>query len=142
MLIFVVFIVGIVLWQLGIFNLETVGANTSTGFTGAEIGILDASIKCDADSDNATFFITNQAGAALTNIIVAPITDDVCTNPDHVSGEGYELLPGRKHLITLTGCDFTPDEKADFGIGITFQEKVAGEEVTKVINGRIICIGE
>ena len=138
MLIFVVLIVGIVLWQLGIFSGLGEGANESIGFSGAKLSMIDSSIKCTTDGAVSAILI-NQAGSPLTDIkINVESAGTACTN-----AVPYNIPPGAQQQMSLTGCEtgYFGDELT-FEVTAAYKETVAGTAITRTQTGEIICILE
>ena len=139
--ILVVLIVGIVLWQLGIFSGLGGGANTSTGFSAGKIGIIDAGTKCT--TTNVSLLLTNQAGAPLTNIVVnsTATTGAYCTG---ISTTAFNLsAAGDKQQVSLDNCgNGVVKEKNSIPVTVTFTEKVAGTSITRTQTGTITCTVE
>jgi len=131
--ILVVLIVGIVLWQLGIFGGLGGGANKSTGFSGAKIGIIDGTIDCG--DGTLTVQITNQAGSSITGIVAA--VSEGCTTGTPTSDT---LAAGAKTTLTLSTC--TPTTAGVIiqpEVVLTFNETVAGSTIGRSQTGRIVC---
>ena len=135
--ILVVMIVGVVLWQLGVFGGGPGAANTATGF--AKIKPLPASIKYD-DSDNTlNFTLVNGAGTPIT-IAASGIT---ITGGDHdcgtttwpaaavTVGTGDTINVGFSACTKAAGASFSAD------IEITYTQTVAGTSVTHTDSGTI-----
>jgi len=139
--ILVVLIVGIVLWQLGIFSGLGGSASTSTGFTGAKLGIIDGATYCTTTDMDVTF--SNQAGGTLTDITVTPSTgySDTALTP-------FDLKPGAKaRTDNLTAnfayaTAFSVGDKVTTDMSITYSELVAGDTITRTQAGTIICTVE
>ncbi len=133
--ILVVLIVGVILWQLGIFNGLASVANTSTGFFPGKIGIIDAATQCTENGGlSATF--TNQAGNDLT--ITNLTATGSCTGTPIPSTAN--LSAGGKlnwQVGTCTGAD--KGDKLSTTLTVYFTEHVAGETITRTQTGTIYC---
>lgn len=82
--ILVVVIVGVVLWQMGVFSGGGSSASTFTGFG----PLKPVEWSCNADTDVLTVTITNGAGGMVTNLtITSDGTSGTCT-PTEVSAGG------------------------------------------------------
>ena len=139
--ILVVLIVGIVLWQLGIFSGLGGSANKSLGFSGGKVGIIDASIKCTT-AQALTFTVSNQAGASLSNLNV---TATGCTLAANVT-QDYTMIAGGTQEIafgTCTSISTTAGDKNDIiDVTIEYNERVAGTVISRTQTGRIGCNSE
>jgi hypothetical protein len=142
--ILVVMIVGVVLWQLGIFS-GTGGGNKAIGLTGTKIGVIDATIKCDASTSILNFTMTNQAGGVLSNIEVTP-SGSIYDTVDSTFGDGTPASNltsnGRNTLSLSTTATSLVGDKTTTDLTITFNERVAGEVIPRTVNGQIMCTVE
>ncbi|RLI92949.1 MAG: hypothetical protein DRO89_01135 [Candidatus Altiarchaeales archaeon] len=133
--ILVVMIVGVVLWQLGVFGGAGGGVNRGTGFT--TIKPFDRSIQYLAAGDNLTATFTNAAGTpvTITDVTISGDCDD-------------DTAPNTFSDLTLAGGDtttFTCDYAAGKDAGDTFvvtvdieyTESVAGRTITHTDSGRL-----
>ena len=138
--ILVVLIVGIVLWQLGIFSGLGGGSATSTGFSSGKIGIIDAATKCTvAGGLNATF--TNQAGSTLTLTNITP-TGSCTGDATPTIDENSTILANGQHNWASTCTGVAVGDKLSTDITVTFTEKVAGSTISRTQSGRITCTVE
>ena len=132
--ILVVMIVGVVLWQLGIFGGGASG-NKATGFIGSKIGVIDASIKCNTST--LSFIVTNQAGATLSNVDINVESGD-CSD----AASTFNLSASSNHLVELGSCSASVGDTLQSNLNITFTERVAGTSINRVQRGTIFCTVE
>lgn len=137
--ILVVMIVGVVLWQLGIFGGQG-GANKATGFSGSKIGAIDASIKC-----NETFLtiqLTNQGGSTLSSIMVNKSSRGYTETVGGVGDTG-SLTPNEAKELSIGGpTGLVVGDSMTTDIVITYNERVAGTVITRTQSGMIMCTVE
>ena len=134
--ILVVLIVGVVLWQFGIFG-QYSGVNRGTGF--AKIKILDPSIKYDSATDQLTFDIIN--GESMHIRILGNTTGGDCASTMNISDLGLD--GGQTTMVTLTECtDLDATEAFDVSISIYYRIKVAADIIYRNDTGRIIGTAE
>ena len=142
--ILVVMIVGVVLWQLGIFGGQG-GSNKALGFSGGKIGAIDATIKCTTTELNVT--MTNQAGTSLSNIIVTATGDYDAGGAAAVVGfgaaAGTTLNSGKNAAMAIdTSATLTSGDKTTTDVSIAFDERVAGQIISRTQSGVISCTVE
>ncbi len=135
--ILVVMVVGIVMWQLGIFNLGGSVATTSSGFGAIKPQLASTAMGTDASFQS---IFTNGAG---TSIIVG----DILLNDSSVPGGCTTLLPvsgdtigaGDNFLITGDTCLTTGSigSPTVFVIQIPYDISIGGQTVTKSSSGTI-----
>jgi len=149
--ILVVMIVGVVLWQLGVFGGAGGGLNRATGFT--TIKAFDRSIQYTAGVSgtvNATF--TNAAGTSLT-IVDVDATGD-CTFAGDASdttlmststtagGDDVTLAVAGGDTVSFNCAAASTTEKTagdtfTTNIAIVYTESVAGTTLTHTDSGRL-----
>lgn len=140
--ILVVMIVGVVLWQLGIFGPGPGGANTASGFT--KIKPMEPSIVYSAAADTLNFTVVCAAGTgiSITNVNLTD-GDHGCTGTITVDGTtmpapaGVTKDAGETAVISIASC--TKDEKDPFNANIrfTYTQSVGGTVVTHTDTGII-----
>ncbi|MBU4406051.1 MAG: hypothetical protein KKB24_00525, partial [Candidatus Altiarchaeota archaeon] len=130
--ILVVLIVGVVLWQFGIFGQHS-GVNVATGFS--KIKVLEPSIKYDSTVDTLTFDIIN--GESIHIRILGNTTGGDCNSTMTISNLGLD--GGQTATVTLTGCtDLDASEAFDVPISIYYRIKIASDIIYRNDTGRII----
>ncbi len=137
--ILVVMIVGVVLWQLGVFT-GSGSTNKATGFATGKIGAIDASIKCN--TTGLTVTMTNQAGVALSTI-VATATGGYITVSAGGFGASNNMTAGSKAMMTVTGGTAkVVGDRVTTDVSVTFSERVAGDVISRTQAGTILCTVE
>jgi hypothetical protein len=140
--ILVVMIVGIVMWQLGIFNIGT-GSTTAVGFNKLKPQLAAASVK----SNGALLFMfTNGAGAKI-NIITIGIDDTVHANTCVVASNAAALLPNKSpnsgdnfRVVYAGSTCISPASAGDVynaNVRITYRISVGGIETTHTDSGSL-----
>ncbi|MBU4266418.1 MAG: hypothetical protein L6243_02080 [Candidatus Altiarchaeales archaeon] len=131
--ILVVLIVGVVLWQFGIFGQHS-GVNVATGFS--KIKVLEPSIKYDStDPDQLTFDIIN--GESMHIRILGNTSGGDCASTMTISNLGLD--GGQTATVTCTGCmDLDASEAFDVPISIYYRIKIASDIIYRNDTGRII----
>jgi len=136
--ILVVMIVGVVLWQLGIFGGGPGAVNTATGFS--KIKPMEPSIRY---SDNGAadgtlkFTIMNGAGTPIVGLCATPSGDcTTCPIVDCPVGDG-SFGQGETEEVTLTGCPKV--EGTTFSVSVTFNytQSVGMQDVVHADSGAI-----
>jgi len=135
--ILVVMIVGVVLWQLGVFGGAGGGVNRATGFT--TIKCFDRTIQLK-DSTNLTATFTNAAGTPVTIINVT--CGDDCASATSVSFDDTELSGGDTTTLTATTTAKNPGDAFTVSISIVYTESVAGRTLTHTDTGRLTGTAE
>ncbi len=133
--ILVVLVVGIVLWQFGVFGQHS-GANRATGL--GKIKVLDQSIKYDSTADELTFDVIN--GESMHIRVLGNKSEGDCNiiNIDDVGLDGGETA-----TITCTNCtNLDAGEAFDVSITINYRIKVAADIIYRNDTGRITGLAE
>ena len=136
--ILVVMIVGVVLWQLGVFGGAGGGVNRATGFT--TIKCFDRTIFLDAATDNLTAVFTNAAGTPVR--ITSVTCGDDCATPNSASFDDMNLSGGDTTLLTASTIDKNPGDAFTVSISIEYTESVAGRTLTHTDTGRLTGTAE
>jgi len=136
--VFAVLIVGIVLWQLGIFSGIDSAANQSTGFFGGKIGLIDASIQCNANG-NLNAIIVNQAGSAIT---IDSTASEVSGDCKGIAVSPETLKAGGQSTLALTGCSGAAGDMIATEVTLDYTETVAGQTIERTQTGQILCTVE
>ncbi len=132
--ILVVMIVGVVLWQLGVFGGGPGAVNTAVGF--AKIKPFEPSIKYTGST--LSFVINNGAGTSISGVNVTASGD--CTV---ASAAATTLTAGATTIVTGTTCG--PKAVGDsfsVNINISYSQTVAGQVITHTDRGRINGVAE
>jgi hypothetical protein len=141
--ILVVMIVGVVLWQLGVFGGAGGNVNRATGFT--VIKPFDRSIQATATSLNATF--TNAGGTPIS-IGAMGISGATCTASmlGGVDTTTLDLTASPPVVLPVAGgdtvkfdCATTLTKGNSFAVSMnfTYTESVAGTTLTRTDAGRL-----
>jgi len=138
--ILVVLIVGIVLWQLGIFSGLGGGAGTSTGFASGKVGIIDAGTKCTPTG--MQLMLTNQAGSPLSNVVLNGTGAGYCAGGGTASTNLTAAGDRVSVTVNCTDNQGTVKEKTSVPLTVKFTEKVAGTEINRTQTGVITCTVE
>ena len=145
--ILVVMIVGVVLWNIGIFDDAGITRATgrSIGFSTYRIGAIDASIKCT--TSNLTVILTNQAGVTLTNIDVTPSQSCYDTKPVNAFGDGAFVnsilrIEEKGTLVITASTPPIVEDKITTVLNVTFTERIMGRSITRRQQGTIACAVE
>jgi len=134
--ILVVMVVGVALWQLGVFGQHS-GVSTATGFS--KIKVLEPSIKYDSTTDELTFEIVN--GESMHIRIEGNTTGGDCSSTMAIEDVGLD--GGQTTTVTLTGCtDLDAGESFDVPISIYYRIKIASDIIYHNDTGRIIGAAE
>jgi len=130
--ILVVMIVGVVLWQLGIFGGGPGAANTARGF--GRVKVFDSSIKYVGTT--LTFTIMNGAGSTISGLTIDSPSGSCSSGT--ISIPSTTMSAGGTQQITITNCD-TKAGGDSFSVDliINYTETVAGETVTHSERGTI-----
>ncbi|MEM4347216.1 MAG: hypothetical protein QW802_01335 [Candidatus Altiarchaeota archaeon] len=127
--ILVVMIVGVVLWQLGIFGPSST-VNTCRGFS--KVKVFDNSIRFAPaiETDNFKFTIMNGAGQTITgtNISIGGCDCITCTDLQIGAGDTYAVTASCSPAKA-------PGESFSIPINITYVETVVGTPVVRVETG-------
>lgn len=127
--ILVVMVVGIVMWQLGIFNIGGVTSTTSTGFPRIKPQLaLIAVTNTDAE---LTF--TNGAGGPISNVAFSGAACGTWNDPAGSIGVGENFN------VNATGCTFTGStgDPYDLQLSISYDVSIGGQTVTHTDVGGI-----
>ncbi len=125
--ILVVMIVGVVLWQLGIFGPSST-VNTARGFS--KVKPLEPSIKYST-AGGLTFTVVNGAGATVTGV---NITSGSCT----VANQNTVIAAGDTYQVSIAGCGVKAGgESFSVPVNITYVETVVGSAVQRLESGTI-----
>jgi len=139
--ILVVMIVGVVLWQLGVFGGAGGGVNRATGFT--TIKCFDRSIFLDAAHDNLSATFTNAAGTPVT---IKKITVDGCSSPKldgtDAGSINKTLAGGDTTRFSCTTSGISKGDTFTVSINIEYTESVAGTTLTHTDTGRLTGTAE
>jgi len=137
--ILVVMIVGVVLWQLGVFGGAGGGVNRGTGFT--TIKPFDRSIFLDATNNNLSATFTNAAGTPVT---ITSITTTGCTSPllDGAAVANKNLAGGDTTRFSCTTSGISAGDTFTVTLDIVYTESVAGTTLTHTDSGRLTGTAE
>lgn len=138
--ILVVMIVGVVLWQLGIFGGGPGAVNTASGF--AKIRVLEPSIKYTGTT--VTFDVVNGVGMVISNLDTTPAGDCVsadksisASNP--AAGETVQVTLG----VGFVQCSSkSPGQSFTVPLTFTYNQTVAGTLVSHTDTGTIMGTAE
>ena len=143
--ILVVLIVGIVLWQLGIFSGIGGGANKSTGFS--VLAPVDKTIYFDASGNNVTFLMENRAGSTLNIAATAAAATGSCTDylifkvggvTNDSATQAIIIPAGQTADVTIANCGSpTAGDSLSVDVIITYTERVAGKVLSHTESGTI-----
>ncbi len=140
--ILVVMIVGVVLWQLGIFGGGPGAVNTASGF--GKIKPMEPSIKFTAGaSGDLSFSIMNGVGQAVRELNYTATGD--CTQATQTLISGGTLNAGEVDSVSLgaANCnDKTAGQSFSTVLTIRYATTVAGNDVTHVETGTIRGVAE
>jgi len=125
-------IVGVVLWQLGIFGGGPGAVNTATGFS--KIKPMEPSIKY-SDGGGLTFTIMNGAGTPITGL-------NLTASGDCTYGETLIVSPlgqGATTGVSILTANCTKAEGTTFSVPVTFKyaQSVGGQTVIHVDSGTL-----
>ena len=127
--ILVVMIVGVVLWQLGIFGGGPGAANTARGF--GRIKVMDPSIKYVQDG-TLTFTIMNGAGQTVSDLVMG------VPSPCTAGAINSDMSAGGTQAVTLSSCGAKGiGDSFAVDIGFNYTMSVAGNTVTHQEKGTI-----
>lgn len=134
--ILVVLVVGVVLWQFGVFGQHS-GVNRATGL--AKIKVLPPSIRYDSTTDQLTFDIIN--GESMHIRIEGNSSGGDCSSTMTISDLGLD--GGQTATVTCTGCtNLDAGEAFDVPISIYYRIKVAADIIYRNDTGRITGTAE
>ena len=137
--ILVVMVVGIVMWQLGIFNLGGVTATTSTGFPRIKPQLPLVKVQAGTGTVEATF--TNGAGGPLTiEAFNATIGSQQTLCAGAKTGEGSDVGMGSNFKLTIVCGNLirgNPGDPYDVAFAITYNLTVAGTTIEHVEYGTL-----
>ncbi len=138
--ILVVMIVGVVLWQLGIFGGGPGAVNTASGF--GKIKPMEPSIKYD--SSGLTYSMMNGAGQSIHTVSFTSVSGDCsgATMAAGVNGAGT-MGSGEVLMVTGTGCGSkTAGQSFSTVMTIQYNVTVAGSDVIHAETGTIRGVAE
>jgi len=136
--ILVVLVVGVVLWQFGIFG-QYSGVNRATGF--GKLKVLEPSIKYDSTTDQLTFDIIN--GESMHIRILGNTSGGDCASATSMTISDLGLDGGQTTTVTLTDCtDLDASEAFDVPITINYRLKIAADIIYRNDTGRVIGTAE
>jgi len=134
--ILVVMIVGVVLWQLGIFGPGPGGANTASGFT--KIKPMEPSIVYSDTADTLSFRVVCGAGTGIT-ITGVTLTggDHGCTGAITVDGAAPPVTKdaGETAVISIANCAKAEKDPFSANIRFTYTQSVGGGIVNHTDTG-------
>jgi len=134
--ILVVMVVGVVLWQLGVFGQQS-AVSRSTGFS--KIKVLEPSIKYDSTTDELSFDILN--GENMHIKILGNTTGGDCSSTMNISDVGLD--GGQTATVICTGCtDLDAGESFDVPISIYYRIKIASDIIYHNDTGHVLGIAE
>ncbi len=144
--ILVVVIMGVALWQLGVFNIAP-KVNVATGFK--TIRVLEPSIKYikktganpdDRVTNNFNFIITNTGGVYVHDLSLS-VGGDCSYSVLGCSGTWFEkttLSPSETTALGKICCnEYNPGDQFWVEVNITYTERVGEKRVEKQEIGRI-----
>ena len=135
--ILVVMIVGVVLWQLGIFGGGPGAVNTASGF--GKVKPMEPSIKYSAT--NLEFSIMNGVGQGIVGANISAATGD-CTATGWIGSSGV-MGAGEVSAETLAGCtNKAAGQSFSTSLTIVYDTTVAGSDVTHTETGTIRGVAE
>ena len=138
--ILVVMIVGVVLWQLGIFGGGPGAVNTASGF--GKVKPMEPSIKYSGPT--LEFSIMNGVGQGITNANITAATGDCAASsvPQLLSSDGV-MGAGEVSAETITGCTSkTSGQSFSTTLTIVYDTTIAGSPVTHTETGTIRGVAE
>lgn len=126
--ILVVMIVGVVLWQLGIFGPSS-SVNTCRGFS--KVKVFDNSIKYapNAAINSFSFTMMNGAGQTITDVEIKVKCDDEETTKQS------ELSAGDTVNLVFNCDKKSPGETFSVPVSVEYYETVAGTKIKRVETG-------
>jgi hypothetical protein len=133
--ILVVMIVGVVLWQLGVFGGAGGGVNRCTGFT--KIKCFDNSVQGLASTGliQATFMNGAMTGVNVTVSNATGSCDSASFNDTTLSAGQETVVTFGTALVPCTGA--TADGSFSVDVTIAYTETVAGRPLSHTDTGRI-----
>ena len=120
-------IIGMILWQLGIFG-EEFHINTATGFS--ELRVFDFSIKYETNG-SLEFVVVNFAGTDLKNIS-AKFNGD-CNGSMSIG----DIAPAAAYKVSYVCAPKLQNESFETDIEFTYKKMIQGMETTNMSSGRI-----
>ncbi|MBU4406048.1 MAG: hypothetical protein KKB24_00510 [Candidatus Altiarchaeota archaeon] len=135
--ILVVMIVGVVLWQLGIFGGGPGAVNTASGF--GKVKPMEPSIKFTGST--LSFSIMNGVGQAITNVTIEP---DTCTaDASFTNVVTSKFGAGEVQQVDLISCGTkTSGQSFSDTLTIRYVVTVAGSDVVHTEVGTIRGVAE
>ena len=107
--ILIILVVGLVLWQMGIFNRISTPPNC-VGFS--QITPLD----WKASGNELTLLLTNEAGTKLN---LTGVSASVFGTPCNTNSTTADLRPGQSRMVVLSGCGGLPNTGEYYRANIT-----------------------
>jgi len=144
--ILVVMIVGVVLWQLGIFGGGPGATNTASGF--GKVKVLEPSIKYS--TTNLEFSMMNGVGQGIRGANISSTAGDCETGTSNINaadalliGTAGVMSAGEVTSVTATNCN-NKDSGQSFSVDLElkYATTVAGVDVSKTEVGTIRGAGE
>ena len=135
--ILVVMVIGIVLWQLGVFGQHGT-VNAATGF--AKIRVLEPGIKYSSgtETDALTFHIVNTESSYIK--FLGSTSNGDCAN---ISISGTGLDAGKTATVTCTDCEnLTAGESFEVLVTITYRTKIGRIAINHTDSGTVQGIVE
>jgi hypothetical protein len=124
-------IMGVVLWQMGVFSPASSGPpNRAIGFS--NIRPIDSGIQYGSDGD-FSFTVVNAAGVTVNDVTFSFSRD--------CEGETYtldELYPGDSAEISVMCTSKSPGSRFSTDVSITYNTEIAGTTLTKEDEGQIM----
>ena len=135
--ILVVMIVGVVLWQLGIFGGGPGAVNTASGF--GKIKPMEPSIKYTGSA--LTFSLMNGVGQGITGLNYTATGD--CTQATEVAISGGTMGSGEVDALSVAGCGpKTSGQSFSASLTIKYVVTVAGTDITHTETGTVRGVAE
>ncbi|MEM2918019.1 MAG: hypothetical protein QXY62_00755 [Candidatus Altiarchaeota archaeon] len=128
--ILVVMIVGVVLWQLGIFGPSST-VNTCRGFS--KVKVFDNSIRYDPTTEKISFTMMNGAGQTITDVVITATCP--YANPANPSVNFSQISAGDTIDISFTCDPKQPGETFSVPITVAYNETVVGTKVPRTETG-------
>ena len=132
--ILVVMIVGVVLWQLGIFGGGPGAVNTASGF--GKIKPMEPSIKYTGTA--LTFSVMNGVGQGVNGTTIGGMSGDCTTVPAAIGTMGA----GAVEQVTLTCGPKTSGQSFSTTFTVVYGVTVAGSDITHTETGTIRGVAE
>ena len=130
----VVMIVGVVMWQMGIFNIGS-SSVTSSGFPKIKPQLVSCKMSANGVTGTFSCLFTNGAGTALTINQITVASGPCITIAPNV---GDKIALGDLFMVSATGCrPGVAGEPYSADVSIAYTLRVGGFDITHNDTGKI-----